>query len=100
MFSSDFSGTTLRNHTQKNQMSYMFGPHSTCEGPIYYTGDRRVVNLQRIAITPEATPAWVIGDYMLAKSRGEPLTAYEEMVISQPFQSENLKWLREYLRET
>ena len=103
MFSSDFSGKSLGKHTRKlKKMSYMFGPHCTREGErIYFTGDRRTVEQdpKRIEIKPHATPAWVIADYMLSKSRGEPLTEYEEMLISQPFKSEGLRWLCEYLRE-
>ena len=83
-------------------MSYMFGPHSTRNGDrIYFTGDRRIVeqNPQCLEIKPHTTPAWVIADYLLSKSRGEPLTEYEEMLISQPFESEGLRWLRQYLKE-
>jgi len=101
MFSSDFSGKSLGEHTRKiNKMSYMFGSHSKREGDrIYFTGDRRIVEQDPtcIEIKPHATPAWVIADYMLSKSRGEPLTEYEEMLISQPFDSEGLRWLRVYL---
>tara|TARA_B110000285_G_scaffold157237_1_gene175417 strand:- start:1816 stop:2130 length:315 start_codon:yes stop_codon:yes gene_type:complete len=103
MFSSDFSGKSLGKHIRKiNKMSYMFGPHSTRDGDrIYFTGDRRIVEQDPtgIEIKPHATPAWVIADYMLSKSRGEPLTDYEEMLISQSFESEGLRWLRQYLRE-
>lgn len=103
MFSSDFDNRSLGNAEYKiNKMSYMFGSHSKCNRErIYYTGDRRVVDQDpsSIEIKPHSTPAWVIADYMLSKSRGEPLTEYEEMLISQPFESEGLRWLREYLRE-
>jgi len=80
----------------------MFGSHSTRDSDcIYFTGDRRVVNQDPscIEIKPHPTPAWVIADYMLSKSRGEQLTEYEEMLISQPFESEGLRWLRQYLHE-
>ena len=38
-------------------------------------------------------PAWVIADLILSKYRGQPLSEYEEALISQPFQSEGLTWL-------
>ena len=104
MFSSDFSDKSLEKSTTKvNTMSYMFGPHSTRDGDrIFFMGDNRTVEQDPngIEIKPEATPAWVIADYMLSKSRGEPLTEYENMLISQPFESEGLRWLREYLKCT
>lgn len=99
MFSADFSGRVQPTWRQVHQMSYTFGPHTTGE-KVYYTGDVRVVDSTTVrSFQPHSTPAWVVADYMLSKSRGEPLTAYEELIISQPFQSENLRWLQEYLRE-
>lgn len=104
MFSSDFSEKLEEESTIRvNRMSYTFGPHSTHDGErIFFVKDERIVEQDPncIEIKPEATPAWVIADYMLSKSRGEPLTEYEEMLISQPFESEGLRWLREYLKQT
>jgi len=99
MFSSDFLGRIQPAWRQVKQMSYTFGPHTSGE-KVYYTGDNRVVDSTTVpSLQPHSTPAWVVADYMLSKNRGEPLTAYEELIISQPFESESLRWLQEYLRE-
>jgi hypothetical protein len=99
MFSADFSGRMQPDMRRVKQMSYTFGPHTT-GAKVYYAGDNRVVESTSVpALQPHSTPAWVVADYMLSKSRGDPLTAYEEVIISQPFESENLRWLQEYLRE-
>ena len=87
------------NRVYKKGMSYAYGPHvqgiPETNTWVYYEGDRRVFT-EAPAIKKEAlqaTPAWVIADLILSKYRGQPLSEYEEALISQPFQSEGLTWL-------
>ena len=87
------------NRVYKKGMSYAYGPHvqgiPETNPWVYYEGDRRVFTEAPVAqqkIAP--TPAWVIADLMLSKHRGQPLTEYEEALISQPFESPGLVWLK------
>ena len=92
--------------TYVNGMSYMFGPHTEYnegEHPwIYYKGDQRVVippKAKSDAPPPPAPPAWLVADWMIAKSKGIPLSERADAYCTQPTKNEGLLWLREYLRQ-
>jgi len=100
MFALDFLDTNVRHHQHRpHQMSYTFGTH-TVGKRIFYGGDRRVIEQDVCTVRQEAAPAWVVADCMLSKHRGIPLSPAEELLISQPFQSEGLLWLEKYLAES
>ena len=86
------------NRVYKKGMSYTYGPHvqgiPETNPWVYYEGDRRVFTEAPVAQQKLApTPAWVIADLIWSKHRGQPLSEYEEALISQPFHSEGLQWL-------
>ena len=82
-------------------MSYQFGPHTQWnagEHPwIYFEGDTRVVTRtkKKVAITPP--PAWVVADWMIAKSNGEPISEEAEAYCDAKTTNKGLLWLRDYL---
>lgn len=100
MFSSDFVGHSGEHTNNTTSTSYCFGAHTTRNGEyIFYELDEQVVlqDPKKIPIIPSSTPAWVLADLMLSAYRGQPLREYEELLLSQPFQSPGLIWLENSL---
>jgi len=80
-------------------MSYTFGPHMLpTTGGYYFEGDSRVVrtSADRIERFDGPVPTWLVADWMLARKRGEPLSAFAQEVLKEPQTSGGLQWLNEF----
>lgn len=82
-------------------MSYTFGPHMQgSETGIYFGGDNRIVRcpVDKIPLPQLPPPAWLVADWMLAVSRGEPISEYANSFVTNPecWNSATI-WLHEFL---
>lgn len=82
--------------------SYTFGPHTRlgadlgeCAPYILYTVDERVVlkRPERIPCVRAAPPAWLVGEWMSAEARGEPISQYAREVVATARHHPTLSWL-------
>jgi len=82
-------------------MSYMFGPHMQVEkNGILFGGDTRIVYTpsNKIELKTNHVPSWLVADWLLAKSRGEPISHYAQAILNQPdCWNDGLKWLDTFI---
>jgi hypothetical protein len=100
MFSLPLAPPLPKKH--KDGMSYTFGPHMLpTTGGYYFQGDNRVVraSTERIERFDGPVPTWLVADWMLARKRGEPLSAFAQEVLKEPQTSKALHWLNEFTRQ-
>mgnify|MGYP006138069497 FL=1 len=86
---------------QLRTMSYAFGPHMQgSETGIYFGGDNRVVRcpVDKIPLPQLSPPAWLVADWMMADSRGEPISDYaRSFVVNPTCWNSATAWLHEFL---
>ena len=87
------------------QMSHTFGAHTqykSGEHPwIYYKGNRRVViPNESKAVEMFPPPAWLVADWMIAKSKGQPISERAEKYCNQPTKNAGLLWLKDFLEQS
>jgi len=84
-------------------MSYAFGPHMpTVALGIYFGADNRIVRCpaDKIPKSSGSPPAWLVADWILADSRGEPLSAYaQSFVTHRECWNGACVWLYDYLHQ-
>lgn len=80
-------------------MSYTYGPQRYIAGPyVYFGGDQRVVHQKETDTeSVKGIPAWLVADWMIAKSQGQPLTQDQEKYVSYQANNAGLRWLRAML---
>lgn len=103
MYSVPFKNVDIVKHTRKkNDMSYTFGPHTRRKGAyVVYAGDGRVVKQDPDAIPAplHATPRWLIADWIIADSEGQPLSAQARAFLRSNALSHGLQWLHQYCQD-
>lgn len=100
MFSTRIRGR-LPKHRKERAMSYTFGPHMQA-APLYFGGDGRVVeqNPSEIPLATSDPPAWLVADWLVAKSKGQPLSPFATACIEQrDAWNRNLHWLAQVLHQ-
>ena len=99
MNSVPFQGHTSSDHDYRpNDMSYTYGPDRYIhKSYVYFGGDQRVVKSQHTSESLDQVPAWLVADWMIQKSRGQPLTAVQENYTKQQAKNPGLCWLHAML---
>lgn len=68
---------------------------------LFFNGDGRLVQCpsDTIPLFTGPVPAWLVADWMLADSRGEPISNYARACVELAAQgpSQGLRWLKSFL---